>query len=91
MEFVNIKKKVFVEIHGGDLKTENEGLLKPTTKNISLVLMIFFIGEILITKSGIPILEMGINHLVLFLIIVLVAIFKSYSDEKKKIMLRGEY
>lgn len=91
MEFANTRKKVFAEIHSGDLETKSEGLLEPTIGNVSLVAVIFFVGEILITKSGIPILEMGINHLVLFLTIVLVATFKGYLDEEKKIILRGEY
>jgi hypothetical protein len=90
MEFANqFQKKTVVSVETHE--AYNEGLLEPTIGNVSLVAVIFFVGEILITKSGIPILEMGINHLVLFLIIVLVATFKGYLDKKKKIMLRGEY
>lgn len=91
MEYANIKKekKIFVEMRSGDL-TENKGLLKPTIENVFLIASIFLVGELLIAKSGIPVLEMGINHLILFLVIVLVATFKGYSDEKKRNILRGE-
>jgi len=84
VEFVHKKKKEFAVIPFNTIHRTQEGLLEPTTKNVSLIATIFIIGEILITKSGIPILEMGINHLVLFLLIVFVAVLKNYIDEKRR-------